>query len=140
MCYTFCCIRLDHIINSKCLRRIELNVWIEFCYELFICRVFVHKIIWWKYLLGIKEYIWIKSWYVLFILLCVRRSYNQFEMFPSNWAKYLNRILLWIIHLSCVRWSQNDVEMVDCNWVKYFNRTFVWNTHLLRVPRLCNQL
>jgi hypothetical protein len=48
----------------------------------------------------------------------------------SNSRKYLNRIFVWIIHLSCVCQSWDHLLTFALNSGKYLNRIFVWITHL----------
>ena len=87
-----------------------------------------------------EENIWIKSWYELFIYLLLGRSWNQLQILTSNWGKYLNKIVVRIIHLSCVCRSWNQLQIFASHGREYFKWPFVWSSQLSQVHRSWNQI
>ena len=71
----------------------------------------------------------------MILMSCVDGSYKKSKIFSSEWVKYLNTILVWIVHLSCVLRSYNQPDSFDSISAKYFNRILRWIIHLSCVRR-----
>lgn len=157
-------------MTLKCLLLIEQNVWIESCYELLICRIFVGHVFDSKSLRRIEQNIWVGPLFVLFIwlslvdnliksksLLGIERNVwieSYYELFIG--LVFVDHVIKWKfcfelakIFVYSLRLNYRfllDSSMME--WTgnrslemrKYLNGVFVWIIDLLRVRRPCSQL